>query len=38
MSRGVELDVAAEDRTGGTGVLEPSPYGFSFGVGAVAVP
>ena len=38
MSRGVELDVAAEDRTGGTGGLEPSQYGFSFGVGAVAVP
>lgn len=38
MSRGVELDDTAEDRTGGTGVLEPSPYGFSFGVGAVAVP
>ena len=37
-SRGVELDVAAEGRTGGTGVLEPSPYGFSLGVGAVAVP
>ena len=38
MSRGVELDVAAEDRTDATGVLEPSPYGFSVGVGADAVP